>query len=91
MREIEWRQVAQVDLLDVVEYIADDNPDAAQALYDEISTKVNALAGNPFLYRSGRVTGTREMTVRHNYIVVYGFDDRKIDVLRVLHTSRQWP
>jgi plasmid stabilization system protein ParE len=39
----EWRQAARNDLLAIVDYISDDNPAAAQALKDEIETKVARL------------------------------------------------
>lgn len=91
MREIKWRQIALNDLLGIVNYIADDNPDAAQLLHDEVKLKVLALAENPFMYRTGRAPDTREMAVRKHYVVVYGFDDKKVYVLRVLHTAQLWP
>jgi plasmid stabilization system protein ParE len=37
--QIEWRPQARADLLEIVAYIADDNPDAAQVLKDEIEAK----------------------------------------------------
>ena len=90
-RAIDWRETARADLLAIVDYISDDNPDAAQALKDEIEGKVSLLSDRPKLYRKGRVAGTREMVVRSNYIVVYAEDDRGVVILRVLHTARQWP
>jgi toxin ParE1/3/4 len=35
----EWRVAARADLLAIVDYISDDNPDAAQRLKDEIEEK----------------------------------------------------
>ena len=75
----------------IVDYISDDNPDAVQALKEDIETKVSRLRDNPRLYRVGRVDGTREMVVRSNYIVVYAEDPRTVTILRVLHAARQWP
>ena len=40
MPVLEWREVARADLLAIFDYIADDNPDAAQRLKDEIEVKV---------------------------------------------------
>lgn len=90
-RALEWREAARADLLAIVDYISDDNPDAAQALKDEIEGKAGKLADRPKLYRPGRVAGTREMVVRPNYIVVYAEDDRAVVILRVLHAAQQWP
>lgn len=90
-RALEWREAARADLLAIVDYISDDNPDAAQRLKDEIEVKVSKLRDRPKIYRPGRVAGTREMVIRPNYIVVYAEDDRAVAILRVLHAARQWP
>lgn len=68
---LEWHPKARADLLELITYIAADNPDAAQALKEEIEAKTGALPKHPRLYRPGRVKGTREMVVRPNYLVVY--------------------
>ena len=91
MPVLEWREAARADLLAIVDYISDDNPEAAQQLKDDIEAKVAKLAEHPKLYRPGRVAGTREMLVRRNYVVVYAEDARAVSILRVLHASQQWP
>ena len=91
MPVLEWRAMARADLLAIVDYISDDNPDAAQHLQDEIEAKASKLPEHPKLYRSGRVSGTREMVVRENYVVVYIEDARAVSILRVLHAAQQWP
>jgi toxin ParE1/3/4 len=88
---LEWRETARADLLSIVGYISDDNPDAAQRLKDEIKAKAAKLPEHPKLYRAGRVAGTREMAVRSNYVVVYTEDARSVTILRVLHAAQQWP
>jgi toxin ParE1/3/4 len=88
---LEWRQVARDDLLEIVDYISDDNPAAAQALKDEIEIKVSRLPHHPKLYRAGRVSGTREMVAHRNYLVIYAEDKDVISILRVLHGAQQWP
>lgn len=88
---LKWKVAAISDLLAIIEYIADDNPDAAQALKDEIETKAQRLPEHPRLYQLGRVDGTREMVVRPNYIVVYSETPAAVTILRVLHAAQQWP
>ncbi len=44
MPGLEWRETARADLLAIVDYISDDNPDAAQQLKDDIEAKVANLA-----------------------------------------------
>jgi addiction module RelE/StbE family toxin len=90
-RALEWREAARADLLAIVDYISDDNPEAAQRLKDEIEAKCSKLPDRRKLYRPGRVAGTREMVVRPNYIVVYAEDERAVVILRVLHAAQQWP
>lgn len=89
--QLEWRPHALADLVAIVTYIAEDNPDAAQALKDEIEAKASALPSHPKLYKAGRIKGTREMVVRPNYIVVYRETDEAVIVLRVLHAAMRGP
>lgn len=70
MHEIEGKALAITGLLQIIDYVSDDNPNAAQALKNDIETKVANLAENPRLYKTGRVSRTREMVARPNYIVV---------------------
>ena len=75
----------------IVDYISDDNPNAALALMEEIQSKVAQLAAHPKRCRPGRVEGTRELVVRPNYIVVYVETATAVTVLRVLHAAQMWP
>ena len=88
---IEWRAAARADLLAIIAYVADDNPDAAQLLKNDIEAKVGRLTAHPKLYRGGRVLGTREMVVRGNYIVVYAEAPAALMILRILHGAQKWP
>ncbi|MEO6825106.1 MAG: type II toxin-antitoxin system RelE/ParE family toxin [Nitrosospira sp.] len=88
----EWRLQAGADLVDIVAAIADDNPDAAQELKNEIEAKTAKLPDHPKLYKaSSRVKGMREMVVRNNYIVFYRETPELVEVVNVIHARRQWP
>lgn len=91
MPVLEWRQAARADLLAIIDYISDDNPDAAQKPKNDIEAKAAKLPKNPKLYRPGRVADTREMVVRSNYVVVYSDSPEAVTILRVLHAAQQWP
>lgn len=91
MPELEWTVPAVADLMAIVDYISDDNPDAASALMQEIEAKVAQLPAHPKRCRPGRVDGTRELVVRPNYIVVYAENPAAVTVLRVLHAAQMWP
>lgn len=93
---IEWSDGARADLLDIVDYISDDNLQAAQLLKDEIEAKVNALPDHPKKFaKSRRAIGYRQLTVRSNYLVFYRLISEKvpqiIDVAAVVYARRKWP
>lgn len=89
---LEWRPQARADLLEIVAYIADDNPDAAQDLKDEIEVKADKLPDHPSLYKpSARVNGLRELIVRSNYIVLYRESPDLVEIANVIHARRLWP
>ncbi len=90
--QLEWRKQASDDLARLVGYIADDNPDAAQELKDEIEFKAAQLPDHPKLYKpSPRVKGMRELVVRSNYIVLYRETEKLVEVVNVFHARQQWP
>ena len=89
---LEWRPAARADLLEIVAYIARDNPNAAQELKDEIEAKAAKLPDNPKLYKaSARVKGMRELVARGNYIVLYRETPQCVEIVNVVHARRQWP
>ena len=89
--EIDWKAPAIADLMAIVDYIADDSPDAALALLEDIEAAVARLADHPRRGRPGRVAGTRELVIRSNYIAVYVETPTALSVVRVLHAARMWP
>ena len=91
MPELEWLELARADLLAIVDYISDDNPDAAQRVKDDIEAKSEKLPDFPKMGRPGRVEGTRELVAWANYIIVYQEDALTVRILRVLHAAQLWP
>lgn len=91
MLRLKWRPLAEEDLLGILEFIGEDDPDAALALVHTIREKVEGLSVRPKLYRAGRVSGTREMVVHHNYIVVYSIEADSVEILSVKHARQNWP
>ncbi|MFC6639916.1 type II toxin-antitoxin system RelE/ParE family toxin [Sulfitobacter sp. JBTF-M27] len=47
MPDLEMKAAAIADLLAIVDFISDDNPDAAQAVKDEIEAKTSRIPDNP--------------------------------------------
>ena len=87
---VRWTRLALSDLVDLRDYIAADNPAAAEAFVAKVRDAVERLADFP---ESGRVVperraqGYREIIVAP-YRVVYSVVGRDVRVLRVWHARR---
>lgn len=79
------------DLLEIVDHIGAESPDAASAFAQMVCAKAEALCLSPPCYRSGRVRGTREMVVHRNYVVFYRVTADTATILRVKHASQHGP
>ena len=87
-----WFKRAVWDLRLVQSYIAQEDPQAARKTVNKIKDKVSLLMEQPGIGRLGRVPNTRELIIDHTpYILPYRVRDNKIEILRLLHTSRRWP
>ena len=64
---------------------------AAIAMGDMLMQKATQLDQHPKLGRAGRVTGTRELVVHPNYILIYRIVGESVEVLRVKHAAQKWP
>ncbi|GAB82202.1 type II toxin-antitoxin system RelE/ParE family toxin [Shimwellia blattae] len=72
-------------MADIIDYIEQYNPAASRKLHQPIVHVAKSLPHHPYLYRPGRVAGTREIVFHPNYLVVYHINDTEIEILRVLH------
>ena len=90
--KIEWHRLARLDLIEIVSYISNDNPDAALRMLDEIERQAELLRNMPEMGRPGRCHGTRDLVVAGTaYILPYRIDRDRIVILRVLHGAQRWP
>ena len=71
--------------------IAIDNPMAAIHLDELFETCAERARQRPQLYKSGRITGTRELVVKPNYVMVYRVHGEQVEIVRILHSRQQWP
>ncbi|HVW54680.1 MAG TPA: type II toxin-antitoxin system RelE/ParE family toxin [Rhizobiaceae bacterium] len=96
MRPVVWSIEAQRDNLEILRHIAEDNPFAAERVVDAIEDAGNKL-GEFATGRPGRVAGTYEKPVKVlPYILAYAIAApsgraEQVVILRVIHTSRDWP
>lgn len=90
--KLKWTRVALQDLRHLHEYIAEDDPSAANRMVTRIQDATQRLKIHPQMGRPGRVQGTRELAIAGSpYIVVYILGDSEIQIVAVIHSSMRWP
>jgi toxin ParE1/3/4 len=89
MKRYRLTRDASNDLGEIARYIAAENPAAAQELLDRIEDRCRSLAEMP---EAGRLRGELAANLRSvavgNYVIFYRPDEDGIQVIRVLHGSR---
>lgn len=91
MLPIMWRASAREDLTQLIGYIAEQNPAAARAMLTRLESAILPAAEHPYLYRAGRVLGTREVVAHPNYVLVYRVTVDCVEVVNVLHARQEYP
>jgi toxin ParE1/3/4 len=86
-----WRPGARDSLAEIIGYIAERNPAAARRMKTVIEAAVVPLAKHPFLFRPGRVPGTRELVAHPNYIIIYRVLADRVEIVNVLHARQSYP
>jgi toxin ParE1/3/4 len=91
--KLAWTPQAIEDLSSLRNYIAQDNPGAADDMVATIVTLVTQrLSRFPHSGRDGRVEGTQEFVVpRTSYVVAYQITGDTVNILAVHHASQRWP
>lgn len=92
--KLEWLPRASAARQAAIEYIAEENPQAALGQLEEIERQTDLLPLQPDMGRAGRKKGTRELVInRTPFILVYRVKRRagRIEVLHFLHGAQQWP
>jgi toxin ParE1/3/4 len=91
--EVRLTAKARGDLNEIVAYIAQDNPLAAERLGDELAAEAESLSNYP--YRGGLVRRRRNVRrlVHGSYLIVYRIfgSNRLIEILRFWHGARGMP
>jgi toxin ParE1/3/4 len=83
------RPLAEMDLWEIWDYIADDSLDRADDFLDRIEEKLRLLARNSGIERRREelLPSLRSFPVK-NYVVFYRAIEDGIDVILILHGSR---
>ena len=84
-----FAEPAARDLDAIIDYIALDNPLAAEKVYRTIVTAAERLKDFPEIGHAGRLPATRELSVPSlPYIIVYDVGTEGVTVLAVFHAAR---
>ncbi len=89
MRHAKITEPAREDLKEIWEYVAQHQIESANNLIKEITQKFSTLCTHPLIGRSREdlLINLRSFVVK-NYIIFYQPDENGIEVLRVMHSSR---
>jgi len=83
---------AKLDIAEIHDYIAQENPQAAKRVILLIRKAAETLPQNPQIGKLGRIAETRELTVgRFPFMLAYRIESEEIQVLAIVHTARLWP
>ena len=89
---IVWSPRAIEHLAHLREYIARDNPNAANRIASALLEAVERLAKLPNLGRPGRVAGTRELVGSGTpYIIPYRLRGDRLEIVAVFRAREKWP
>lgn len=91
-KPLEWSPKSQRNIEFIRDYIAADNPTAAQSVVDEIRRAADNLRSFPMIGHEGKRAGTRELVLtKFPYTIIYRLTPKKIGIVVVLHQARQYP
>ncbi len=90
MRPVLWHPEALEEFEAIIDFIDARNPPAAARLAATIRDTAERLPDHPYLYRPGRIPGTREAVVHPNYILIYRVGEI-IEVMGVVHARQEYP
>jgi toxin ParE1/3/4 len=82
-------QPAERDLNSIIDYIALDDPGAAERVYRDIVASAEKLSRFPEIGRAGRLPETREVPVPSlPYVIVYEVGPDTVTIIAVFHAAR---
>ena len=91
---IEYLPIAEEDLMDIFDYIKEDNPSAASDFVDKVDKNISKLSEFPLMGPAPNDDRLRRMGYRmlviDNYLVFYVLIDDIVEIRRVVHGSRKY-
>jgi toxin ParE1/3/4 len=90
--QLRWTSTAAEDLENIANYLFEKTPENAPRLIREMYNAPRTLKNFPNLGRIGKKEGTRELVLPSlPYIIVYLVRGDTVHIVRVLHSSQDWP
>jgi toxin ParE1/3/4 len=87
-----WSETAIANLIEIRQYIEQDQPAAARRVAQRILASVERLAKHPHLGRFGRQPDTRELIVAGTpYVIPYRIHSDRLAILAILHAAQDRP
>jgi addiction module RelE/StbE family toxin len=87
--KLKWSRRALADLQQIVDYIQQDNREAAKALATGFKRTAQHLTQHPFLGKRGDLEGTRELMVHRNYLLTYRVGSDAVEILQIWHVAQK--
>ena len=92
--QIRLLRIAEEDFTEILKFIADDNPTAAESIATEIEKNLELLSDNPHLGRIPRDEEIKNLGYRYiivqNYIIFYTIEGRTVLIHRIIHGARNY-
>lgn len=86
-----WTPEARQDWREILDFISDQSPQGARTLQSLLYQSLEQVSIYPYLFREGRIAGTREALFHPNYFYAYRVQTERIEILTVLHARREYP
>lgn len=91
---IRFLGIAEEDLIEIVSYIALDNPDAAEKLASKIEDNILLLSDNPLIGKRPREIEFKRLNYYYlivdNYLIFYTIESNTVFIHRILHSASDY-
>jgi toxin ParE1/3/4 len=92
LKRIRWSPAAADDLEQISVYLKRRQPSLAQTTIKRVYDAAKSLKEFSSRGRPGRESWTRELVIATlPYVIVYQADGQVVNIVRVIHTSKDWP
>ena len=92
--KIHYLSIAENDIIEIIDYISKDNPNAALRLIDKIDDRINELSNFPEIGKKPNDRRLQKLGYRilviDNYLIFYVIKNEEIEIRRILHGKRKY-